>query len=113
MWLTTHFCLMNVMYQLNEEKRRSEELLDIRGFCRYGPWVKDRSKRGSLGSKQQQLRKQNPFIICVNFHSCSGRQRSEVSGSLTSCDDRIVGGIDVDWLVEREERLTRNGGAVH
>lgn len=36
-----------------------------------------------------------------------------MSGSLTSCDDRIVGSIDVDWLVEREERLTRNGGAVH
>lgn len=36
-----------------------------------------------------------------------------MSGSLTSCDDRIVGGIDVDWLVEREEGITRNGGAVH
>ena len=36
-----------------------------------------------------------------------------MSGSLTSCDDRIVGSIDVDWLVEREECLTRNGGAVH
>lgn len=34
-------------------------------------------------------------------------------GSLTSCDDRIVGSIDVDWLVEREEGLTRNDGAIH
>jgi len=45
--------------KLNEEKRRLGRLLDIRGFCRYGPWVKDRSKRGLSGSKRQQLRKQN------------------------------------------------------
>lgn len=41
--------------------------------------------------------------------------KSSTSGQrlLTSCDDGIVGSVDVDRLVEREEGLARNNRAVH